>query len=147
MSAISGEFAAWVLGRCEDVSCGELVLGVSLFDERDFSLGERVKLALGKGLRCAAAVGVPRLERVDRRSADETVQRCTVEVGIVRSALSPVDSLALAERLYLAFSGAEWQPAGGFGVGCCDVAADGLRTEVTGKAMSHSFEVSTTINI
>lgn len=147
MSAISGEFAEWVLERCQDEAGGELVLGESLFDERDFQLGERVKLALGKGLRVAAAVSVPRLERVDRRSADETVQRCTVEVGIVRSALSPVDSLGLAERLYMAFSGADWQPAGGFGIGCCDVAADGLRTEVTSKAMSHSFEVSAMINI
>lgn len=146
MSAISGEFVTWVLGRCQAEAGGVLVLGENLFDERDMDLGTKVQRALNEGLRMAAAVSVPRLDRTERRSADDTAQRCTVEVAIVRSSLSAeVDSLALAERLYLAFSGAEWEPAGGRGIGCCDVAADSLRTEVTAKSMAHSFEVSTII--
>lgn len=143
MSAISGEFVAWVLERCQAVSGGKLMRGANLFDEREADLGAKVKRALSQGLQLAVAVSVPRLGRVDRGSADDTLQRCSVEVGIVRSALSKEDSLVLAEVLYRAFSGADWRPSGG--CGACDVAADSLVTEVTAKAMSHSFEVSTTV--
>lgn len=147
MSSVSGEFVSWVLERAEVCSGGKLLRGANLFDERDTELATKVQRALTTGLQMAAAVSVPTLERVSRAMPDDTVQRCTVEVGVVRSALSKEDSLELAERLYQAFSGAEWQPAGGCGTGCCDVAADSLHTEVTSKAMSHSFEVSTVFNI
>lgn len=147
MSSISGEFVSWVLERCQEVSGGKLMRGANLFDERDAELGAKVKRALSQGLQLAVAVSVPRLERVDRGRADDTMQRCSVEVGIVRSSLSKEDSLVLAEVLYRAFSGADFQPPGGAGDGPCDVAADSLVTEVTAKAMSHSFEVSTMIYI
>ena len=147
MSRVSGEFVDWVLGRLERASDGRLVRGVSLFDERDAELGTKVQRALAQGLKMAAAVSVPRMERVNRERADDTLQRVSVDVGVVRSALSREDSLGLAEGLYAAFSGAEWSPAGGAGIGCCDVAADSLTSEVTSRMMSHSFEVSTWINI
>ena len=147
MSRVSGEFVDWVLGRVERASDGRLVRGVSLFDERDAELSTKVQRALAQGLKMAAAVSVPRMERVNRERADDTRQRVSVDVGVVRSALSREDSLGLAECLYAAFSGAEWSPAGGAGVGCCDVSADSLISEVTSRMMSHSFEVSTWIKI
>jgi hypothetical protein len=147
MSMVSGRFVDWVLVRVENASGGKLTRGVNLFDERDAELSTKVQRALTQGLKLAAAVSVPRMERVNRERADDTLQRVSVDVGVVRSALSKEDSLGLAEGLYAAFSGAEWKPAGGAGVGCCDVAADSLTTEVTNRMTSHSFEVSTWINI
>lgn len=147
MSSISGDFVSWVLERCQERSGGKLMRGANLFDERDAELGTKVQKALNQKLMLAVAVSVPRLERLDRSGADDTVQVCSVEVGIVRSALSKEDSLVLAEKLYRAFSGADWQPAGGPDCGPCDVSADSLFTEVTAKAMSHSFTVSTRIYI
>ena len=147
MSMVSGRFVDWVLVRVENASGGMLTRGVNLFDERDAELSTKVQRALTQGLKLAAAVSVPRMERVNRERADDTLQRVSVDVGVVRSALSKEDSLGLAEGLYAAFSGAEWSPAGGVGIGCCDVAADSLTTEVTNRMTSHSFEVSTWINI
>ena len=144
---VSGRFVDWVLVRVENASGGMLTRGVNLFDERDAELSTKVQRALTQGLKLAAAVSVPRMERVNRERADDTLQRVSVDVGVVRSALSKEDSLGLAEGLYAAFSGAEWSPAGGVGIGCCDVAADSLTTEVTNRMTSHSFEVSTWINI
>lgn len=146
MNPISHVFMDWVVERLRSAIPAEWADKVHLHDDRETDLAELIFQNLNEGTGCCVAVSFPHVRKEGDPAPSNTQYRVQVEVGVVHNAvlLPELSSHALAETLFRAFVGAEYE-CGGFLA--YDVGADNLNSTVNGAKQTHLFSVSYTITI
>ncbi len=134
------EFTSWVREGIAEASGGALSSD-SVFSERSSTFADDLRKALAGATGLACGISRPTLRRVQGEGADDTLLRLSLNVGVLRSKLSKVDSDALAERLFAAFSAACWRTVPGNGAP--DVWADDYSSQESSKGIAHTFTIST----
>lgn len=137
--SISYPFIDWVVATCKAASEGMLT-DANVHDERKLDMAAAVTKGLQSGLGYCCAVSKASITPAYGTDADDTVQRCTVRVAVMRNAmLCKTDTTPLAEHLYTRFS------AGCMGdiphIGAPDVGARSFTPTTTDKGTIDEFEV------
>lgn len=140
MQPITKRFADWVVARVRAAIPEEWRADVPVYDERELDLAQRINEAVNGGCGACWAVSMPTLRQEGDSAPGNTQYRVQVEIGLTHNAglKSELDSLALAETVFRAFVGAEFD-AGGFLA--YDVGADSLMSDANGMKLTHVFSV------
>lgn len=137
--SISYPFIDWIVRTCKAASEGMLT-DANVHDERNLNMDEMVMQSFQKGLGYCCAVSKASITPTYGTDADDTVQRCTVKVAIIRNALlCKTDTTPLAEHLYTRFSAGSMGDVPG--IGTPDVGARNFRATVTKGCTIDEFEV------
>lgn len=137
--SISYPFIDWIVRTCKEASAGYLT-DANVHDERNLDMDELVKKSLQDKLGYCCAVSKASINPTYGTDPDDTVQRCTVKVAILRNALfCKTDTTPLAEHLYTRFSAGSMGDVPG--IGTPDVGARNFRATVTKGGTIDEFEV------
>lgn len=137
----SSNFVDWVLTQLRSAIPAEWNEKVPVFDERELNLEQLVSQAVNSGLGACVVASLPTFRKEGMSEPGNTLYRVSVEVGVMHNAtLAPeLPSSELAEALFRAFVGAEYETAGG--ILCHRVGADTLTQNATKGKLLHQFTV------
>ena len=146
MKPISTAFMDWVVARLRAALPAEVAENVLVFDDRESDLEGLIFKAVNKGTGCCVAVSLPSLQKEGDPAPSNTQYRVQVEVGVVHNAvlLPELSSHQLAETLFRAFVGAEFEAGG---IMPFDISADNLSSTINRGEQTHIFSVSYTITL
>lgn len=140
MEAISYEFCDWVIERIKS-NLGNVLAEDKVFDVRKRDLGQKISLAVNKGLGACVVVELGGLIPQGSRP-DDTQLEIEVDVTVCHNATmkssSVFDSRAFAETLYRVFAGTSYKQLPGMSN---NVRVGKLTTQGEDKLM-HMFTVS-----